>query len=755
MALTVGTPLGSYEITGLLGKGGMGEVYRALDTRLKREVAVKILPEEFSRDADRILRFQREAELLASLNHPNIANIYALEEQASARYLILELVEGDTLAGRIANGPSPTEEVQRIAIQICEALEAAHSQGIIHRDLKPANIKIRPDGKVKLLDFGLAKALEKQAFPVVSSLPTAVGASLPGAMVGTPGYMSPEQARGENADERSDLFATGLILYQMVAGRHPFERSSLIDLMHAVMHDQPPALSASVPHALRQIIDKAILKDPAQRYQSASHLHRELKDLSFGSEPEPSSKQTPSIAVLPFVNISNDPENEYFCDGLAEELLNGLSKIQSLRVAARTSTFFFKGKGIDIRQVAQKLNVGAVLEGSVRKAGDRLRITVQLINADDGYHLWSEKYDRKIEDIFDIQEEISLSIVEALKLQLLGHEKKNVLKRGTDDKEVYQLYLKGRYFWNKRTDKSLKDAIECFQQAIDLDPNYALAWAGLADSWAYRGYAFGLADPFEAMPKAKAAAARARELDETLAEAHLSIALTRLLFDWDWPGAESAMLRSLELNPRNPSSHHFYAIYLAAVWRRFDDAIVEARKGLDLDPLSVPLHNIVALLLLNARRFEEAIAVWRKLLQIDGTSAGAWNEIAWAFELQGQYDQAAEAYVEAMTVSGESERQVEAFRQVFASSGIDGLREWKTNYFLQKWEQRNHWHSDAYSIAVNCARQGDNDQALAWLETAFRARSGLLVWLRIQAAFDPLRDDPRFVQLLRRVGFPE
>jgi adenylate cyclase len=461
------------------------------------------------------------------------------------------------------------------------------------------------------------------------------------------------------------------------------------------------------------------------------------------------------IAVLPFVNISNDPDNEYFCDGLAEELLNALSKIEALHVAARTSSFSFKGKETDIREIGQKLNVGAVLEGSVRKSGNRLRITAQLINIADGYHLWSERYDREMKDIFDIQDEISLAIVDALKVKLLGEEKEQVLKRRTENNEVYQLYLKGRFFWNKRTDGALRKAIGCFQEAIEIDPNYALAWAGLADAWFYLGYAFGFAAPVDAMPKAKAAALRALELDATLAEAYFSLGVVRFFFEWDWSGAENALKRAIELNPGYPSSHHFYAIYLATVQQNFDDAIAAAQQALRLDPLSLPLHNIVALLLLDARQYDEAIAMWRKMLEIDPQAAGTYNEIGWAYELQEKYEEAVAAYVQAMVVSRESEEQVEAFRQLYASAGINGIREWKVNFFLRKWEERKHWHGDAYAVAVNYARLGDKEQAFVWLEKAFQFRSGLLVWVKIQPAFDSLHDDPRLADLLRRIGLPQ
>ncbi|HEX4945853.1 MAG TPA: protein kinase [Blastocatellia bacterium] len=791
--LSAHTNLSHYRIVTKLGAGGMGEVWLAEDTRLKRKVALKLLPAELTADAERVRRFEQEAQAASALSHPNIITVHDIGESEAGRFIVMELVAGRTLRSVIAADNS-LDTFLSLSQQIAKALSAAHAAGITHRDIKPDNIMVRDDGYVKVLDFGLARlsplrnadfgvrneetetllqAAQGEVPAPQDNPPSAIRHpqfTLPGTLMGTVAYMSPEQARGESVSHPSDVFALGIVLYELATGRHPFKSETLVGYLHAITLQEPLPLTnwkPELPAALNALIVRMLSKDARQR-PTASEVAQTLLAIERGeiagaqsvdsetmispSASQPLASSTQSIAVLPFANISADEENEYFCDGLAEELLNALSKIDALKVAARTSAFSFKGKNAEAREIGKTLNVNTVLEGSVRKAGHRIRINVQLVNAADGYQLWSERYDREMKDIFDVQDEISLAIADALKLKLLGAEKAAVLKRPTDNADVYQLYLKGRFFWNKRTDGELRKAVAYFQQAIDLDPNYALAWAGLADAWFYLGYAFGFAAPADAMPRAKAAALRALELDDQLAEAHLSLVLVRGFFEYDWAGAEQSLRRSLELNPAYPTAHHFYAIYLAAVQENFAEAIVTAQRALALDPLSLPLHNIVALLLLDAGRPDEAIAMWRKMLELAPQFAGAHNEIGWALELQGKYDEAIEGYIQAMMLAGESRAQVEAFRQLYRASGISGVREWKLNFFLKKWEERNHWHGDAYAIAINYARLGDAEQTLAWLEKAWQARSGLLIWLKIQPAFDSLRGNVRFADLLRRVG---
>jgi TolB-like protein/Tfp pilus assembly protein PilF len=461
-----------------------------------------------------------------------------------------------------------------------------------------------------------------------------------------------------------------------------------------------------------------------------------------------------ALAVLPFTNVSSDPENEYFCDGLAEELLNFLSRIEGVKVAARTSAFSFKNKEVDITTIARLLNVDSILEGSVRKSGNRLRVSVRLVSATDGYQIWSDIYDHELHDIFALQEEITLAVVKALSIKLLSQDRHRLVSRTQVSAEAYECYLKGRYFWNKRTDVSLRQAVAFYQRAIEIDPEYALAYAGLADAFAYLGYAFGTMPPAEAMPKARAAAVKAQELDPLAAEPHTSLAIVHLFFDWDWAAAENEYIAAARLDPDYPTNRHFQAIYLAAIWQRFDEAIAEARYALSLDPLSMPLQNIVGLLSLDAGLYDEAIGMWRKMLELDASASAPHNEIGWAYELQGEYEAAAAEYALALETSNEPQAS-RKLRDLFAAEGIDGLRRSKVEFFLEKWEQRGGWHGDAYSLAVNYARLGDRERTLEWLERAFELRSGLLVWLNIQPAFNFLRSDQAFLDFATRIGLPE
>jgi serine/threonine-protein kinase len=654
--LEANTNLSHYRIVSKIGAGGMGEVYLAEDTRLKRKVALKVLPETLASDTDRLLRFEREAFAASALNHPNILTIFEFAREGDTHFLASEFVTGETLRDRIGRADVTVSATLEITLQIASALQAAHAAGIIHRDIKPENVMIREDGYVKVLDFGLAKLLEQT--PLDAEAATRMQLQTQAGMImGTVAYMSPEQARGMETDARTDIFSLGVVLYEMLARRQPFTGETINHTIVAILEKEPPPVSGVVgdcPSEVERIVQKALAKERAQRYQSAQELSADLKDakqeLEFQSrlertasrdrkteeqtqiiraattaEEKHSTSKTQSgnsIAVMPFTNMSADEDNEYFCDGLAEELLNALSKIEDLKVAARTSAFSFKGKNANISEIGEKLNVKNVLEGSVRRSGNKLRISVQLISAADGYHLWSERYDREMKDIFDVQDEITLAVIDALKLELLGDEKAAVLKRYTENQEVYQLYLKGRFFWNKRTDESLRKAVGYFQQAIEIDPNYALAHAGLADSYFYLGYNFGFMPPDEAMPKAISAARTALELDKNLGEAYCSSGLVKLFYEWDLAGAAEDLQSSIALNPHYPLGYHIYGFYLAAIHGKFDEAIVEAKKALNLEPLSIPLHNIVALLLLDARHYDEAIPVWRKAIEIVPNNAG-------------------------------------------------------------------------------------------------------------------------------------
>jgi non-specific serine/threonine protein kinase len=584
----VGRTLGHYRILSHLGAGGMGEVYLAEDTKLGRKVAIKLLPPESAADEQAKKRLVREAKAAATLDHSNICAIHEVGEQDGHSFIVMQYVEGETLASRIQNRPLDLKEAIEIAVQVADALVEAHSRGITHRDIKPQNIMISAKKQVKILDFGLAKLIRDRQISTSESATESLVIG-PGMLVGTVPYMSPEQLRGEAVDARSDLFSLGVVLYEMIAGSAPFAGSTVADLMVSILDKVPLPLAshvAEVPAALDHLVSRCLAKQRQQRYASAKELLSDMKSLAAQlSQPQPAAMPSPSIAVLAFINMSADPENEYFCDGLAAELLNALAKIKALRVAARTSAFFFKGKNTDAREIGQKLNVGVVLEGSVRKAGNRLRITAQLVNVADGYHLWSERYDREMEDIFDLQDEISLAIVDALKVNLMGAEKAAVVKRYTDNAEAYQLYLKGRYFWYKFPAPSYEKAREYFQQSIDADPAYALGYCGLADYFGMAA-AEGLTPPDEGWPKCEVAMNKALALDDTLAEIYNSKAGLSFIYYRDWPSAERAFKRSIELNPNFAEVRNHYALCLAS-YGRTEEAVTESRRALHLDSLSL------------------------------------------------------------------------------------------------------------------------------------------------------------------------
>ena len=588
MRLAQGKRLGHYEIISLLGKGGMGEVYLAQDVRLGRRVALKVLPAACADDQDSLARFIREAKAASALNHPNIITIHDIGDAAGTHFIAYEFVDGRTLRDVARSAPLDAATAIDIGIQVASALADAHRAGIVHRDLKPDNVMIRATGLVKLLDFGIAR-LSRPAETDVTVTAMA-GQTLGGMLIGTPQYMSPEQARGLEVDQQTDLFSFGALLYELLSGTSPFAAGTATDIIVAVLTREPPPLTA-VPPAVADIVSRALQKDRAQRYATAAELLLDLtnaKQALDGGRAAPAARQhadtpprlvtagstaTPramtSLAVLPFANMSADVDNEHFCDGLAEELLNALSKIDALKVAARTSAFSFKGKAVDVGTIARTLGVTSVLDGSIRRSGNRLRISVQLVNAADGYQVWSERYDREMRDVFELQDEITLAVVAALKLKLFGEERAAVLKRYTDNAEAYELFLKGRHHSYKYTAQGWQRAIEFFEKAIALQPDYALAHAGIA---AARGcqWFFGILPAEQVIPQCKAGTAQALAIDDGLADAYLSLAMITFFYDWDWRGAERAFIRSIELNPNNGEALSYYALFLVfeGAWTR-------------------------------------------------------------------------------------------------------------------------------------------------------------------------------------------
>ena len=598
MTLSAGDRLGSYEILASIGSGGMGEVYSATDTKLDRQVAIKILPAAVANDPERLARFRREAKVLASLNHPNIATIFGVEDRA----LVMELIEGDTLVDRIAMGPIAVDEAVRIAIEIACALEYAHERGVVHRDLKPANVKAA--NRVKVLDFGLAKVQEDAGHDSSITCATQVGT-----IFGTPAYMSPEQASGQPADARSDVFSFGVILYEMLSGQRAFSEQNPISTMAAVLHKEPRPLceiAPRVPEELNTIVVRCMTKDPSGRFGCMTLLKKALNDLAH---PGPRQTETASIAVLPFANLSADKENEYFSDGLAEEILIALSRVEGLRVAARSSSFSFKGKEAEMGEIASKLHVANILDGTVRRAGSRVRVTVQLVDARNGFQLWSERYDRQMEDIFEVQDEISRAIAEQLKVTL-----GTKVKPATKNLDAYEHYLKGRHFCIQRLASTVRLGMQCFQQAIEIDPQFGLAYAGLADCYGILRV-YGWISAEEGKPPALAAVTKASALAPELWEVNFSRGLYTFYFVSNWRESGPHFQRALDINPRSSIVQAYLGIFLA-MDRRPEEAIAHATLACELDPLSPFIHGLAACAYHVIKRPEMAFQYARQSLKL-------------------------------------------------------------------------------------------------------------------------------------------
>jgi serine/threonine-protein kinase len=743
----IGKTISHYQILEKLGEGGMGVVYKAQDTKLDRIVALKFLPQHLTSASVEKERFVQEAKSASALNHPNITTIHEIDEFEGQMFIVMEYCEGKTLKQIIEKETLSIKKVLDIGIQICEGLAIAHEKGIVHRDIKSDNIMVTPRGQVKIMDFGLAK------------LKGATKLTTAGSTLGTAAYMSPEQASGEEVDCRSDIFSFGVVLYEMITGQLPFKGEHEAAMIYSILNETPEPLArykANVQEGLQRIVDKAMEKNRDLRFQHVDDLRADLLKIKREFETSrvlPSTKKPqPSIAVLPFINLSADKEQEYFCDGMAEEIINALSQVEDLRVVARTSAFSFRGKEIDIREIGKKLNVQALLEGSVRKAGNRVRITAQLINVVDGYHLWSERFDRDLADVFAIQDEISLAIVDKLKVKLLGDEKEKMLKRYTQNLEAYDLYLKGRYHWNRRTPEALKKAMAHFEQVIRKDPDYALAYAGLADCYSMLAQVYVL-PPKEAFPKAKALASRALQIDETLAEAHTSLAFVLSTFDWDWAGAEREFRRAIELNPNYATAHQWFAMGLLVELGRTSEAIEEIHKALELDPLSLIINTAAGHVYLCAGREDKAVEQAEKILDMDSTFGFAHNILAFVNQRRGNYDEAVEGYLKGSSFAGFlSQQEVAILRETYASSGWTGFLRRQLEIMQFKAEQGQVLY---YDIASLYARLDDTEKAIECLEKAYEEHDFSLSGLLTDHDFDRLRTDLRFTVLLKKIGLEE
>ncbi len=745
----IGTRLGNYEITDKLGEGGMGVVYRAKDLQLGRQVALKVLPAGFAQDPERAARFEREARLLASLNHPNIAQLYGFHANGDIHALVMELVDGPTLAEHLAGGTLPVEECLSISIQIVQALAAAHDQGIVHRDLKPQNIKLAKGGRVKVLDFGIALQQGATGSPM-GDASTLSRSTHTGAVLGTIGYMSPEQVRGQPVDTRADIFCFGCVLYEMAIGERAFSRSSTIETMAAILHDVPPPPShrrRDLTQGLDRVIAHCLEKEPAARFQSAHDLEFALAALIPSGVPEAIRPPPASVAVLPFVNLSADSENEFFADGITEDVIAHLAKIRSLKVISRTSVMAFKKSDRSLREISEKLGAATVVEGSVRRAGNRVRIVAQLIEAATDDHLWADTYDRDLTDIFAIQSDVALNIANALRAELSKDERTRVGQRPTDNIQAYELYLRGRNKFYRFTEEGFRRSLLDYEAAVACDPDFALAWASIAETHA-ESCISGLEgrSPEERIRLARTAAARALEIDPKLAEAHGVSAFIRFVFDFDWAGAEREFLKAIELSPGNADIHDHYS-WMCGSLERHDDALREVRRARELDPLLI--QSDVATALLRAGRIDEALEEAQRSVRDEPGSPRCHSNLGWALIFKDDHAAGIASLQHAVAISPGATLFLSQLGQAYALIGnIESARE----ILEQLRDRATREFVSPYHFAYVHAGLGEADAAIDWLERAFERRSGAIYGIKGSFLFRNLRSHPRFVALLRRMN---
>ena len=726
-----------YRLSEKLGEGGMGVVYKAEDTRLKRPAALKFLSQVLTHDPEAKERFIREAQSAGALDHPNICTIYEIDEWEGQTFMAMAFIDGRSLKQRVAEGPLAVHEAVDIASQVAAGLRAAHEKNIIHRDIKPGNIMLTQKGQAKILDFGLAR------------LEWGGDLTRTAAVMGTAAYMSPEQARGDKVDHRTDLWALGCVLYEMLSGRRPFASERDQSVVYSILNEEPQPVSKlrkDIPVGLEQIVQKCLQKGPRERYQDAAALIEALD--SFEKSSQKASQ--PSIAVLPFVDMSSQKDQEYFCDGIAEELINDLTHIKDLRVVARTSAFAFKGKDADVREIGRKLNVDSVLEGSIRKAGTRLRITAQLIKVEDGFHLWSEKFDRELDDIFAIQDEISKAIVDNLKITLLAREKAAIEKHPTDDPEAYNLYLKGLHFTYQPSTEALNRALDYYRSAIERDPNFALAYAGMASVYANFGI-LSLASPAEMLPKAKTAFGKALELDSDLAEAHFNTAYINFYYEWDWEIAGRSFERALALNPGNALVHALYAWFCVS-GKRFEEAVKEIKLAQNLDPLQPLFHTFCLGIYWSAGKYDEAISEFPKAVELDPNSGLAYFHAGVAFSFRREFSKAISAFQKSKELAVYAGWADGWLGFIHISLGENKEAEQILEDML---EQKKKTHVSSVSIGWLWAALGNLDKAFEYFYKAWEERDTLMPFIHIYTKlFDfgaEILKDPRYTALLKRL----
>jgi eukaryotic-like serine/threonine-protein kinase len=746
----VGRTLDHYLVIERIGAGGMGVVYRAHDERLDRDVAIKVLPAGRLTDASARKRFRSEALALSKLNHPHIATVYDFDTADGVDFLVMEYIPGQSVDQMLAESSPPEKEIIRWGIQLAEGLEAAHQQGIIHRDLKPGNLKIRPDGKLKILDFGLAKILETDHVSDVTQTMTAVyedGGTLP--------YMAPEQLAGRSVDQRTDIYAAGVVLYEMATGRRPFRGDNTVELIESILHQSPKAprsLNRRVSPGLEVIIVKAMDTSPARRYQSARELLVDLERLRSGiSSKSGLDSRTRaqihrlSLAVLPFSNLTKDPEMEYLIDGVTESLIFRLSQQPRLRLMARSTVFRFKGPDVDPLEAGRTLGVRSVLTGRVVHRGPSLRFHVELVKVNDGSLQWSEQYDCSTIQVLQIQDEISEEIAKRLLLKLTREEKNALAKHYTESAEAYQLYLKGRYYSDRWTEDVVNRGIPYYLAALEKDPTYALAYTGIAE--AYLGMSSQFISPLEAVPKMREAAMKALEIDSTLPDAHALLALVRAFFEHDWVGAEVEFKRALELNYGSASAHEWYGYYLMAIGshKEAHNELVLARE---LDPLSTKINLVLGLAFGMSRQYDSAIEQLKQTIQMDPDFWYGHLWLGWTYEQSGRREEALAELNKAYKLGASPY----ASAYLGFVQGLAGNRADAQELVRNMEEQSTKRYVSPHHIAIVYVGLGQKDQAFEWLEKALDHREEILVFLNVDPTWDSLREDPRFKDLIRRVG---
>jgi serine/threonine protein kinase len=753
MPLEIGKTISHYKIIGKLGEGGMGEVYLAADSKLKRQVAIKFLPSRVTINETDKARFLQEAQASAAINHPHVCVIHDIKEHEDQQFIIMEYVEGKTLRQlSMINDQFSISKAIDYAIQISEALQVAHEKGIIHRDIKSDNIMVTKTGQIKVMDFGLVKI--KSSVKLSKTTSTA----------GTLAYMSPEQIEGKEIDARSDIFSFGVVLFELLAARRPFQEDYESALIYSILNEEPEPirkLNSRVPVELERIINKTLAKNRSDRYQHMADILQDLRCLVekkssqilihsvSDQKPQLAEKPIQSIVVLPLTNYSNDPEQEYFVDGMTETLITYLAKLHSLRIISRTSAMHYKSTSKSIPQIAQELNVDAVVEGSVLRDGDRVRITAQLIHAATDAHIWAETYDRDFEDILLLQSDVAQAITREIRIKLTQKEKKNLISTRSVNPDSYDAYLRGRFHWYKLSPQNVDKALEYFSLSLEKDPEYALAYTGIAMVWLVRVY-WGTTPPREAVSKAKSLVLKAIEMDDTLEEAHDVLARVLYYFEWDWDGAEREFKRAIQLNPNKADVHLFYSSFLRSMGRG-DEAMSEAQLGLELDPLNSFSQCYYIGQLLYLHQYDESIVQLRKIISLEPDFPFAHRYLWICYHQKQLYDEAIEEAKNYFTAVGKSEFSAIIDRG-YSNSDYEGAMS-----FLAKTmeEHLKIAYIQPVWIARVYAHAGDKDRALDWLERAFEERDFLMTNLNTSSDWQLLHEEKRYTDLVNRLNFPK